>query len=686
VNWDKVAFDGQQILLEGNLLGTAKGKDIRAQMVGGVVPGVSQRAYGETHIVKEDGQQIQEADWLIITGYDLTVEPSDPVAGVTMFESKKRQEGEMELNLEVLKEKYPELVAAILQEANEKKRRELEEALAQKAEEDAHIKKLVAGREAELRKALGLDETADLVQAVAGQKDRLVELEEANRKRAVAEYIEAQIGEIKNYPEWLRKQMTEAVQELAPQTVEEAKKVILAKRKEYDGIMARVELAAQGHPSGLQVLGPVLERETGVPAYAAASWQLQESMRRSGMVRTWDARKPANVNEMFAKLYLERFDKVYQAHLAREQREYEEAEQASDLNLPYSVSRAVVAEAFPMLVATSIFDFGTTDQGTFRLYYETYAGESGYTGTVTDEAVTADHDDWVALDYKRATPGTVVVTNSGGTVTYTEGSDYVVDYANGQIMALSTGSITNAQSLLVDYQYTAIRKGEMAAIERGKLTLSYQVVDAAADRLATQISSEAIVFSRSQIGWDAVARTLSSLVRQVQRKIDQGILYLALASALRVANNSGGTWDSANDTLDDLVQLLGLAKVKIYNRFYEPTSFVISATNADRLSNWSGFKRDGFPDAVLNANGFVGRVKGLPVFQSTEFSDSYVLPVNRELVMHRVFQPMVIKGPYPSYDVSGGTSKIVAADQYYAEEYNVSAAPVPEKGAYIAVI
>ena len=685
VNWDKVVFDGQQILIEGNLLGTAAGKDIRAQMLGGVVPGVSQRAYGEGHVVEESGQEFLKVDWVVITGFDLTVEPSDPVAGVTMFESRNdHQEDEtMELNLELLREKYPDLVRAIEESHDKTKKQELEEALQRKAAEDGAIQKLVAANESKLRAELGLGVTDDLPTAVAAQKRRLAELEEAEQKRSVSQFITDEVGKIKGYPGWLKKQLTAAVVADGPKSVDEATQTIVGKRKEYDGIMAQFELAAQGYEGGAQVLGAVLERETGTPEFARPAYLMQESMRRQGLGVEWNPKKPTNTNQRVAALVLARFDKRYGHHLRREAKMFEEAEQTSDLNLPYSVSRMLVAEAFPLLVATSIFDVGVMTESPTRVFYETFAGETGYTATVTNEAVTSDEDAWVTMDQARLTPGTAVVTGSGGTPTYTEGDDYVIDYANGKIWTLSTGTIGDGTSLLVDYTYTAIRKGEMAAIERGKATLSYQVVDAAADRLAQQVSSEAMVFSRSQLGWDATARTLAMLVQQIRRKIDQGMLYQAVSAALIVASNSGGTWINGTGTLDALVEKIGAAKVKVANRFYIPTAVIGSVTNMDVLSNWEGFKRDGFPSAVMDSNGFVGRVKGLPVFESTEFTDSYILVVNREIVLHRIFQPMIIKGPYPSYDAT--SHELVAADQYYCEEYNTTLAPVPEKAAYVVI-
>ena len=78
---------------------------------------------------------------------------------------------------------------------------------------------------------------------------------------------------------------------------------------------------------------------------------------------------------------------------------------------------------------------------------------------------------------------------------------------------------------------------------------------------------------------------------------------------------------------------------------------------------------------------FAGGVKGLPIYMSTEFPDGYIQIVNRELVAHRVMQPMTIYGPFPSYD----NGLLVAQDQYYMEEFNGSYVPVPEKTSYVKV-
>ncbi len=658
VVWDSVNFDGHQTLLEGRVLETGKGKDLLALMEGGVFPGISQRAYGQSKIITENGQKIEEVSDLVITGYDLVIEPSDPNGAVTMLESTSLEEGEMtpEQILALLKE-HPELFRGLIAENVS----QISTEQAQKLDETMRAK-LGIGKDADLAKALD--------DAIAAQKTLAGQAQQA----AVDEAIAAQTKELP-YGKALNEAFVNAVKAAKPADAEAVKTLVEAKRKEYDAIAAQARLAGMGfHAQGSVIEMPEGER----PAYLRPSQELIESLERHGVIVPHKERR---VNDVFAQLYLERFDKLYGRQLAEESRLFDEAEQTSDLNLPYSVARTVMAAALPTLVASSVFDFGMIETSPTRLYYETYSGETGATGTVTDEDSTSDLNAWVSLVNKRLIPGTVVITNTGATVTYVEGTDYVVDYANGRYMALAT--ITDAQALKVDYQYDAVRKGEGAAIERGKMTLAYKTLEAAADRLATSITREAIVFSRSQIGWDALARTLNALGVEVAKKIDKGVFYLALASVLQVANNSGGTWTAASDTLDDLVAKIGAAKVKVDNRFYEPSGILLSKTNSDRLSNWDGFTAAGkVPSADLAANGYVGRLKGLPVFDTTQFSDGYILVANRGLVMHRVLTPWSIKGPFPTYD---SNQKLIAADQYYGEEFNATEAPVVEKGAYVKI-
>lgn len=85
--------------------------------------------------------------------------------------------------------------------------------------------------------------------------------------------------------------------------------------------------------------------------------------------------------------------------------------------------------------------------------------EEAYTagsGTVTDESVTADLGAIVELAQRNITAGSVVVTSDPAGTTYTEGTDYEVNYSLGFLKVLTGGSIADDAALLVDYAHGAI--------------------------------------------------------------------------------------------------------------------------------------------------------------------------------------------------------------------------------------
>ena len=78
---------------------------------------------------------------------------------------------------------------------------------------------------------------------------------------------------------------------------------------------------------------------------------------------------------------------------------------------------------------------------------------TGTSGTVTDEAVTTVHDEWVNMAQQDIS--TVVVQDVTDTTTYALGTDYELNLDLGMIKVLSTGTILNAAVLHVDYAYAA---------------------------------------------------------------------------------------------------------------------------------------------------------------------------------------------------------------------------------------
>lgn len=64
-------------------------------------------------------------------------------------------------------------------------------------------------------------------------------------------------------------------------------------------------------------------------------------------------------------------------------------------------------------------------------------------------------DEWVSLAHHPIAENSETVTSYDGSTTYQRGTDYQMDYENGRILCLSTGSIPPETDLKIDYEYIA---------------------------------------------------------------------------------------------------------------------------------------------------------------------------------------------------------------------------------------
>jgi hypothetical protein len=127
-------------------------------------------------------------------------------------------------------------------------------------------------------------------------------------------------------------------------------------------------------------------------------------------------------------------------------------EQISKDKGSYGQVTATVAIPKPTELSITIANFDR-DSLAMAVMGDNAAVSSGG-GTVTAEAVTAKLNTFVSLSNRNISASSVVVTNTGATVTYVEGVDYEVNYALGMIEAKAT--ITDAQEIKVTYAHGAI--------------------------------------------------------------------------------------------------------------------------------------------------------------------------------------------------------------------------------------
>jgi hypothetical protein len=120
----------------------------------------------------------------------------------------------------------------------------------------------------------------------------------------------------------------------------------------------------------------------------------------------------------------------------------------------YGQITASVAIPKPSELKLTISNFDRTSLSMALMGDDTDLSVGG--GTVADEVIVAHIGSYVDLAHRNLTAASVVLTNSGATVTYIENTDYRINYALGMMYAITGGAIADAASLKIDYLYGAI--------------------------------------------------------------------------------------------------------------------------------------------------------------------------------------------------------------------------------------
>lgn len=124
IRYTKLFMDGDYLKFEGNVLDTFAGKDLKANIRGKVAVDVSTRGFGSSKKVKINGLMVDDIqDDYELTGIDAVSGHSNLEAEINYFKEKKTdlREGGSDMKLDELKLKYPELVAQIIKEAEDRK-------------------------------------------------------------------------------------------------------------------------------------------------------------------------------------------------------------------------------------------------------------------------------------------------------------------------------------------------------------------------------------------------------------------------------------------------------------------------------------------------------------------------------------------------------------------------------------
>lgn len=94
-------------------------------------------------------------------------------------------------------------------------------------------------------------------------------------------------------------------------------------------------------------------------------------------------------------------------------------------------------------------------------------------GTITDEAIVAKHGVWIPLSKENFAVAGFAVKHASGSPTYTLGTDYEVNYQLGWVKALSTGAITDGQTIEVSGTYQTITGSRISGATQAQVRAEF---------------------------------------------------------------------------------------------------------------------------------------------------------------------------------------------------------------------
>jgi hypothetical protein len=141
-------------------------------------------------------------------------------------------------------------------------------------------------------------------------------------------------------------------------------------------------------------------------------------------------------------------------------------EKTSKSRAAYGQSIAAVVIAKPTKIAITI---GAASQEVMAMQFQGVIREDSQGAGPIDDTVVAKLEKWAKLSLRNVVTAGFAVKDAAGLITYALGTDYLVNYATGEIKPLTAGAIAANESIKVTgtalaYSSTVIRGGVRAQV------------------------------------------------------------------------------------------------------------------------------------------------------------------------------------------------------------------------------
>lgn len=194
---------------------------------------------------------------------------------------------------------------------------------------------------------------------------------------------------------------------------------------------------------------------------------------------------------------------------------------------------------------------------------------------------------------------------------------------------------------------TTTEVAEGGQINQGRTSYSSVTIEAVGYKLRSVLTTEAIEDAQNAGNLNIVARAIANLAKDIQEEIDEKMMNLMIDGAAAGNVNVSKTTDTAKQTSDKIVEAIVDSIQNVKKKHYRPDFVLVDNTIFGYLSKNPEFVfASSYGDTQLQQSGFMGKIRGLEVFESMNMRANKALVGKRKTFgVYKVYIPTQFKGP-----------------------------------------
>jgi hypothetical protein len=200
---------------------------------------------------------------------------------------------------------------------------------------------------------------------------------------------------------------------------------------------------------------------------------------------------------------------------------------------------------------------------------------------------------------------------------------------------------------------TTLEVAEGGQIKSGRTSYSSVTIEAVGYKLKSTLTAEAIEDAQNAGNLNIVARAIANLAKDITEELDSKLMNLMVTGA--AAGNvdvSKGTL-TAKEVGNAIVEAVVDSMQNVKKKNYRPDFLLVDPTIFGYLAKTDEFVHaDKYGTNQLQQTGFMGKIRGLEVYESNNMADSKaVVGKKRTFGVYKVYIPMMFRGPVYDADV-----------------------------------